>query len=432
MRYGELDPSLFQENRRRLCARLKPRSLAILVSNDVPTTNADGTLPFRQNSDLFYLTGVDQEDTVLILYPDALDQHKHRELLFLRETSEEIATWEGERLTREQASLLTGIAPHRIHWTHQFPALWRTLMVQAERVYLNANEHPRAHPQTGSRESRFTRHCQREFPLHRYERLAPELAYLRSRKSEPELRLLREAIRITAAGFERAARFVQPGVGEWEVEAELAHEFIRQRSRGFAYNPIIATGRNACVLHYVANNARCQEGDLLLLDVAAEFANYNADLTRTIPVNGRFTPRQRQVYEAVLRVLRGATGLLRPGITGREWNEQVGHLMEKELVDLQLISTDDIRSQDPEKPAYKKYFMHGVGHHLGLDVHDVGLAGDPVAPGMVFTVEPGIYIREESLAVRLENDVLVGEDSNVDLMASIPIEPEEIESLMAR
>lgn len=431
MKYTPPPASLFVENRRRLAARLQPNSLAIVVANDILPTNADGTLPFRQNSDLFYLTGVDQEDTFLILYPDAFDQDKHREILFLRETNEHIATWEGEKLTKARAAELTGIPEKNIHWTSAFDGIWRALMFQADRVYLNLNEHPRAHATVEVRQSRFARECLRDFPLHQYARLAPHLAALRTRKSAEEIKLLQEAIDITEAGFRRVARFVKPGVGEWEVEAELAHEFLRRKSRGFAYTPIIGSGANACVLHYIDNHATCQDGDLLLLDVAAEYANYNADLTRTIPVNGRFTKRQRKVYQAVLRVFRAACDFLRPGVYARDWNAHVGELMEKELADLKLLKMKEIKAQDPAQPLYKKYFMHGVGHHLGLDVHDVGAASDPVAVGNVFTVEPGLYIKEEGLAVRLENDILIGKAHNTDLMANIPIEPDEIEALMA-
>jgi Xaa-Pro aminopeptidase len=430
MRYTKLPSALFVRNRRRLAKRLAPNSLAIVVANDVLPTNADGIMPFKQNSDLFYLTGVDQEETILTLYPDAFDQEKHRELLFLRETNDEIATWEGDKLTKEEASKATGI--ERVHWLSEFDGLFRSLMGQAEHVYLNLNEHPRAKVPIKTREARFARDCQRQFPLHKYERLAPIMARLRSHKSPAEIELLKKAIEITAAGFRRVVAMVKPGVGEWEIEAEFAHEFLRRRSKGFAYIPIIATGKNTCVLHYLESHSICKDGELLLLDVAAEYANYNADLTRTIPVNGRFTKRQRRVYDAVLRVFRAACDLLRPGIHGKDWNKQVGEIMEAELIKLKLLKLKDVKKQDPDKPLYKKYFMHGVGHHIGLDVHDVGLATEPVAAGMVFTVEPGIYIREEGLGIRLENDILVGTKKNIDLMDDIPIEADAIEETMNR
>jgi Xaa-Pro aminopeptidase len=430
MRYTPPDSSLFVEHRRRLASRLQPNSVAAVVANDILPTNADGTLPFKQNSDLFYLTGVDQEDTLLLLYPDAFDQEKQRELLFIRESNEHITTWEGVKLTKEAASTLTGIPEANIHWTHQFDGLFRQLMLQAATVYLNLNEHSRASLTIRTREARFARECQRRFPLHRYERLAPHLAALRTVKSPAEVALIQEACDITSAGFRRLLGFVKPGVGEWEVEAELAHEFLRRRSRGFAYQPIIAGGRNACILHYCANQAVCNAGDLLLLDIGAEYANYNADLTRTIPVDGRFSKRQRKVYNAVLRVFRASCEFLRPGVQTKDWNKHAGALVEKELVDLKLLKIKDIKKQDPNKPLYKKFFMHGLGHHLGLDVHDVGSYTEPVAAGNVFTVEPGLYIPEENIGVRLESDILVGKSRNTDLMASTPIEIDEIEELM--
>ncbi|MGI8603255.1 MAG: aminopeptidase P N-terminal domain-containing protein [Verrucomicrobiales bacterium] len=431
MKHAPIAASLFAGNRQRLAKSLRPNSLAIIVGNDILPTNADGVLPFKQNSDLFYLTGVDQEETILMLYPDAFDQEKHRELLFLRETNDNIAVWEGERLSKERAAEATGIDIRCIHWLGGFNQLWRTLMLQAEHVYLNLNEHPRAEVAVATRELRFARECQKKFPLHRYERLAPIMARLRMIKSAPEIKLLKEAIAITAGGFARVLAFVKPGVGEWEIEAELAHEFLRRRSKGFAYPPIIGSGKNGCILHYGDNHSECQDGELLLLDAAAEYANYNADLTRTIPVNGRFSKRQRRVYNAVLRVFRTAAELLRPGLILKDWNDQVGETIEKELIDLRLLKARDVRKQNPDKPLYKKYFMHGVGHHLGLDVHDVALATEPVKAGMVFTIEPGIYITEEGLGVRLENDILVGRKTNTDLMADIPIEAEAIEELMS-
>jgi Xaa-Pro aminopeptidase len=428
MRYTPLPAELFVINRRRLNELLPPRSLVILHANDILPTNADGTLGFVQNSDLYYLSGVDQEETILMLFPDAPDP-KHRALLFLRETNEHIAIWEGERLTKEEATKRSGI--ERVHWLVEFESLFRQLMMQADHVYLNANEHPRATTPVESRESRFTQRCLREYPLHDYRRLAPLMHDLRVIKQPQELEALREAIRITEDGFNRVLKFVKPGVQEFEIEAELAHEFIRQRARGFAYTPIIASGANACVLHYITNNHVCQDGDLLLLDIAANYANYNADLTRTIPVNGRFTARQRQVYDAVLRVHRQAAQMLRPGVIIREYQEEVGKLMSEELIGLGLLDKAEVAKEDPEKPLYKKYFMHGTSHHLGIDVHDVGHTWKPIQAGMVFTVEPGIYIRDENIGVRIENNYLVTDDSTVDLMPTIAIEAADIEAAMA-
>ena len=427
MRYHPLPADLYISNRERLKALLPPRSLVILHANDVLPTNADGSMGFVQNSDLFYLSGIDQEETILMLFPDSPDP-KFRELLFVRETNETIALWEGEKLTKEQATQRSGI--QRVHWLQDFETLFRQLMCQCDQVFLNSNEHPRASIPTETRETRFTLRCQREYPLHDYRRLAPLMHDLRCIKQPQELKALSEAIRITEEGFRRLLKFVKPGVHEYEVEAELAHEFIRQRSRGFAYTPIIATGKNACVLHYITNHCQCQDGELLLLDVAANYGNYNADLTRTIPVNGRYTARQRQVYDAVLRIFRECRQMLRPGVIIREYQEEVGRLMTSELIGLGLLNRDEVEKQDPERPLYKKYFPHGTSHHLGIDVHDVGHTWKPVQAGMVFTIEPGIYIREENLGVRLENNILIGADRNTDLMASIPLEADEIEELM--
>ncbi len=427
MRYTPLPAELYISNRQRLYSQLPPGSLVILHANDVLPTNADGTMGFVQNSDLFYLSGIDQEETILVLFPDAADP-KQREQLFVRETSELIAIWEGDKLTQAQATQRSGI--NRVHWLTEFETQFRSLMCQAEHVYLNSNEHPRARIIIESNETRFTHRCQKEYPLHDYRRLAPLMHGLRSLKQPAELTALNEAIRITEDGFRRLLGFVKPGVHEFEVEAELYHEFIRQRARGFAYPPIIGSGANACVLHYVTNHCVCQDGDLLLLDVAANYGNYNADLTRTIPVNGRFTPRQRQVYDAVLRVFRECCQMLRPGVVIREYQEEVGKLMTSELIDLGLLDRAAVAAQNPDRPLYKKYFPHGTSHPLGLDVHDVGNTIKPIQAGMVFTVEPGIYIREEGLGIRLENDLFIGEDRNIDLMASIPIEADEIEALM--
>ncbi len=429
MRYQPLPAELFTENRQRLRAMLQPRSLVILHANDVLPTNADGSIGFVQNSDLFHLSGIDQEETILMLFPDAQDP-KLREMLFVRETNETIAVWEGEKLTKAQATDRSGI--ERVHWLTDFELHFRQLMCQADQVFLNSNEHPRATIPTETREMRFTQRCQREYPLHDYRRLAQLMHPLRVIKSPHEINALNEAVRITSDGFDRLLKFVKPGVHEFEIEAELSHEFLRQRARGFAYTPIIATGGNACVLHYITNHCQCQDGELLLLDVAANYGNYNADLTRTIPVNGKYTPRQRQVYDAVLRVFRACCKMLRPGVIIREYQEKVGLLMQEELLGLGLITQADIDKQDPEKPAYKKYFPHGTSHPLGIDVHDVGHMWEPVQVGMVFTVEPGIYIREENLGVRLENDIIIGEHENIDLMAHIPIEADEIEALMKR
>lgn len=428
MRYKQIDPQLFAGNRQRLTRLLSPNSLLVVNSNDIPATNADGTLALPTNSDLFYLTGVEQEQSILVLYPDA-DEERHRAILFLREPIKELEIWEGTKLSKEKARAISGV--DEVMWLADFPRLFHRLMCECDHVYLNSNEHKRAVIEVESREARFVADTIRRYPLHDYRRLAPLMHTLRAVKSEVEIQLLKTACRITGDGFRRVLNFTQPGVNETEVEAELAHEFIRQGGR-FAFLPIIASGPNACGLHYISNSATCNKGDLLLLDVAASYANYNADMTRTIPVSGKFSRRQRQVYQAVLRVLRECIRALKPGKKPKDWQKEAERFMEKELVDLGLITTKQIRQQSNDSPAFKKYFMHGVGHPLGLDVHDVTLTTKPMQSGWVMTVEPGIYIPEEGFAVRLENDVLVTENGPVDLMADVPIELEEIEQLMQR
>ena len=426
MRYAPIDPQLFITHRANLARLMLPNSMAVVNANDVLPTNADGSLRLRQSSDLFYLSGVNQEETILLLYPQAHDE-KFREILFVRETSEQIATWEGHKLAKEQAREATGI--HRVEWLSEFRAIFHRLMCECEHVYLNTNEHKRAVIEMETREARFVAETMRRYPLHDYQRLARLMHRLRVVKSPLEIDLLRGACAITKAGFERVCRFIKPGVNETEIEAEFAHEFIR-RGGDFAYPPIIASGKNACVLHYIQNDQPCRKGSLLLLDVAASYANYNSDLTRTIPVSGRFTRRQRQVYNSVLRVFRAMCQAATPGKLHKEWQKDAEALIEKELIDLGLLKLSQIKKQDPGNPAFKKYFMHGIGHPLGLDVHDVGLTVEPFEAGWVLTVEPAIYIPEEGFAVRLENDILVQESGNLDLMADIPIEAEEIEELV--
>lgn len=428
MRYDKIDTEFFNKNRKKLADMLQPKSIAILHANDIMPTNADGVMPYIQNTDLYYLTGVNQEDTVLILFPDAAEG-KDREILFVKETSELIAIWEGEKLTKEQATEVSGI--QRVEWNASFDSHLHRLIPQADQIYLLTNEHLRAATVVETKNDRFIKACKAQYPLHQYQRLAPLMHQLRIYKDPVEIAMLQKAIDITEAGFRRVLSYLKPGVGEWEIEAEYLHEFVRQRSRGFAYPPIIGAGKNACVLHYVENHSICEDGDLVLMDVGAEWANWNADMTRTVPVNGRFTDRQRDVYNAVLRVFRGSCDILRPGVTPLQWRERTVDLMEEELIKLGLIDADEAKQQDPkEKPLVKKYFMHGIGHHLGLDVHDVHPPYETVAEGMVFTVEPGIYIREENMGIRLENDIVIGKDKNIDLFANIPIETEEIEELM--
>ena len=428
MRYAHLDPELFKFNRERLKKLLLPNSLAIVNANDILPTNADSTLRLSPNTDLYYLTGVEQEESILLICPDA-DDEKQREVLFLRETSELLATWEGHKLTQDEARKISGI--QQVKWLPEFRAFFHRLMCESEHVYLNSNEHKRAVIEVETREARFVADTMRRYPLHDYQRLARVMHRLRVVKSSAEIEVLKKACAITEAGFRRVLRFLKPGVNEMEIEAEFSHEFIR-RGGGFAYSPIIASGPNACVLHYIQNDQPCRKGELLLLDVAASYGNYNSDLTRTIPVNGRFTRRQAQVYGAVLRVLRQSIKNLSPGKKPKDWQKEGEQLIEKELVDLGLLTMRAIKRESEDKPALKEYFMHGLGHPLGLDVHDVGFTTEPIQAGWVMTVEPGIYIQKESLAVRLENDVWVTENGPVDLMAGIPIEIEEIESSMRR
>lgn len=428
MRYTRLPASFFVANRARLAQQLPEGALAVLHSNDVMPTSADGSMGFSQNSDLYYLSGIDQEESVLLLFPAARDPKK-REIMFVRETSELIEIWEGAKLSKAAAREVSGVPT--VMWTSDFNRVLREMMLEAQTVFLNLNEHLRADTTIETRERRFVDEVRRDFPLHPLNRLAPLLTRLRMIKAPEEIEAIRVASRVTEAGFRRLLHFVKPGVAEYEIEAELLHEYTRGRSRSWSYSPIIASGKNACVLHYVENNAICANGELILLDVAAEYAGYHSDMTRTIPVNGRFTPRQRAVYDAVLRVLRACCALLRPGLTLENYREKSNRLMESELIGLGLLDADEVKKQDPEQPLFRRYFMHGMSHHIGLDVHDVSDAALPFAARMLLTVEPGIYIREEGLAVRLENLILIGEDENEDLMASVPLEAGEIEALMA-
>jgi Xaa-Pro aminopeptidase len=426
MRHEPIDPELFAENRRRLEKLLLPRSLAVVNANDVLPVNADAVLPMQPNSDLFYLTGIEQEQSALLLAPDASDE-KLREVLFLREPNEHLKTWEGHKLSKEEATEISGIKT--VKWLSEWGVIFHGLMCELENVYLNSNEHKRAVVEVQTRDARFVADCRAKYPLHQYHRLARLMHRLRVAKSDRELELLRRAVAITDQGFRRVAKFVRPGVTEYEVEAEFAHEFTRNRCK-FAYSPIIASGANACVLHYLSNDQVCKEGDLLLLDVAASYANYNADLTRTIPVSGRFTRRQKQVYNAVLRVMRASINGAVVGKLHKKWTEESREMMNEELLALGLLKRADIKKHTDDEPACKKYFMHGLGHPLGLDVHDVGFTTEPFAPRWVLTVEPGIYIPDEGLGIRIENNIVVMENGPVDVMSDVPVEVEEIEELM--
>jgi len=427
MKYLPIDSSLFIKNRKHFCPYIKKNCIAIFNSNDIAPTNADGTMPFRQNSDLFWLSGVDQEESLLVLFPDCKDK-EFKEFLLLKETNKLIAVWEGEKLTKEKAFDVSGIKS--VFWNQKTDSLLKKLINQADEVFLNKNEHTRSSCLVETRDDRFWKWCEKVFPNKKINSSAPIMHKLRSIKSKIEIDLIKKACDITEGGFRRILPFVKPGIAEYEIEAEFIHEFTRKRSKGFAYEPIIASGSSACVLHYTQNSSFCKNGDVLLLDVGAEYANYASDMTRSIPVNGRFSKRQKDVYNAVLRVMRQAIKLLVPGTLLSDYHKKVGLLMEKELVDLGLLNIKEINRQNKENPAYKKYFMHGASHFLGLDVHDVGLWNKPIKKGMVFTCEPGIYIPKEKLGVRLENDVLITNGTPVDLMKNIPIEAEEIECLM--
>ncbi|MFO0904025.1 MAG: aminopeptidase P family protein [Pirellulales bacterium] len=426
MRHAPIDSSLFIANRERLKALLPPGAVALVNANDVLPTNADGTLAMQPNADLFYLSGVEQEESLLLIAPGYSDE-KLREVLFVREPNEHLKVWEGYKLSKDDARRVSGVP--NVKFLSELRSVLHAVMCESQSVFLNSNEHKRAVIDVETRDARFARDLQARYPLHTYQRLAPLMHQLRVVKSPAEIDLLREAVAITDAGFRRVLKFVKPGVMEQEVEAEFAHEFIRRRGK-FAYTPIVAAGGNACILHYIANDQPCRDGDVLLLDVASSYANYNADLTRTIPINGRFTPRQRAVYDAVLRVLRGSIAGATVGKLHRDWQRESQMMMNDELVKLGLITAEDVKKQNPDEPACRKYFMHGLGHPLGLDVHDVGFTHEPFAPGWVLTVEPGIYIPSEGFGVRLENDILVTADGPVDLMEHIPIEADEIEAIM--
>lgn len=429
MKYPQINSDLFIQNRAKFIKELKPNSIAIFNSNYEFVKNGDASLDFKQNSDIFWLSGIDQEDSILVIFPDC-PIAEMREILFLKQTNETIAVWDGHKYTKEEATNTSGIKT--ILWNNDFWDRLRPLINMAENVYLTLNENDRFSYKSPYKDLDFAHELREKFPLHHYHRAAPILQRLRSIKSNIELDLMRHAVSISKKGFLRLLNYVKPGVMEYEVEAELIHEYIRNRANGHSFHPIIASGASACVLHYVENNKECKNGDLLLIDCGVDYANYASDMTRTIPVNGKFTARQKEVYNAVLRVMKEARTLLKPGTFLMEYHKQVGEIMEKELVNLGLLSMDDIKNQDPAWPAYKKYFMHGTSHFLGIDVHDVGMRYEPMKAGMTFSCEPGIYIPQESIGIRIENEILITENGFIDLMDEVkmPIEVEEIEDLM--
>ncbi|MGB2257647.1 MAG: aminopeptidase P family protein [Flavobacteriaceae bacterium] len=428
MKYLPIDSNLFKRNRSKFISQMLPNSIAVFNSNDIFSTGADSTLPFYQHRNIFYLSGVDQEESILVLNPNA-NNPAHKEILFLKETNDHIAIWEGAKLNKDQAKSSTGI--QSVYWLDEFETIFSKLMTNVDKVYFNNNDHYRKAVEMQTREDRFLIWLKSNYPKHKIEYSFPIMEKLRGVKEPEEIELIQKACDITEKGFRRVLKFLKPGVMEFHVEAEYSHEFLRNRSKGFAYTPIIASGYNACVLHYINNNMQCKDGDMLLMDVGAEYANYSSDMTRTVPINGRFTDRQKSVYQAVLNVKNEASKMLIPGTLWEEYHVEVGKLMTSELISLGLLDKSDIQNQDHKNPAYKKYFMHGTSHHMGLDTHDYGDLKTPMVANMVFTVEPGIYIPDENLGIRLEDDVVIKNSGTpINLMKSIPIEVEEIEEIM--
>lgn len=428
MRYEPIPVSLFENNRKRFIAKMSSNSLAILTSNDVMPNNADDVMGFAQNTDLFYLSGIEQDETIMLLYPDAFKE-ENREILFVKEVNEQTLIWEGDFLTKDQVTAISGIK--NVKWTHEFEKTMQLFTFEADTIYLGHNEHiKRITAEMNTRQDRMIQWCKEKYPLHQYDRIAKITRDLRPIKSAEEVALIEEAIAISVKGFKGLLKAVKPNVKEYELEAELAYEYIKNGGLRHAFKPIIASGKNACALHYNTNDAICKDGEMILVDFGVCYANYNSDTTRCLPVNGTFSPRQKAVYESVLYCLKEGSKMLKPGILSKDYEEKMAKLVETELIKLGLIRPEEIASQDPKNPVYKKYFMHGTAHHLGLDVHDVGLYSRPFEKGMVLTCEPGIYIREEGIGCRLENDYLLTEDGNINLSAAMPIEIEEIEQLI--
>jgi len=428
MRYKRIDKQLFIENRERFVSLMEPNSVAILRANDIMPTNADGIMGFAQNNDLFYLSGIDQEETILMLFPDHVKEEL-REVLFVKETNDHIKIWDGEKLTKEQAQEFSGIK--NVQWVQRFEKLFQLVAFDADTIYLGQNEHKGTMLEIETRSDRFINWCKQAYPLHKYNRVAKITKKLRVIKDHREIETINEAIRITDNAFRRILKYVSPGLKEYEIEAEMWHEFIRSGGQRHAFQPIIGSGSNACALHYVKNDDIVQDSDMILIDFGVCYGNYNSDITRCAPANGKFTDRQRAVYLAVMRCMIEGAKSLRVGVSKDDHEKQVGQLMEKELIDLGLLDAQEVKNQNPNSPLYKKYFMHSASHYLGLDVHDVGDYNRPFEEGMVFTCEPGIYIPEEGIGCRLENDYLITSDGPVNLSESIPLDPDEIEELMA-
>ena len=428
MRYESIPNSLFIKNRRNFIAKMKPNTIAILTSNDVKHNNADDVMGFVQNNDLFYLSGVDQEETILVVYPDA-QKEENREIIFIRETNAHIKIWDGEKLTKEQATVVSGI--ERVEWAQDFEMILQYMAFEADGFYLGHNEHvKRVTKDQETQQDRMIKWCKEKYPLHEYYRAAKITRDLRPIKSKEEIKLLQKAVDISVNSFISVLKACKPGKKEYELEAELTYNLIKSGASHHAFQPIVASGKNACALHYNTNDAICNDGEMILLDFGVCYANYNSDTTRCFPVNGQFSRRQKEVYSAVLRCLKEGGSFLKPGVLPLDYEAKMASLVEKELVQLGLLTADEVENQDPKKPLYKKYFMHGTAHYIGLDVHDVGVYSRTIEAGMVFTCEPGIYIPEEGIGCRLENDYLITEEGNINLTAAMPIEIEEIETLM--
>lgn len=427
MKYSAIQNTLFTNNRKNFVSRTKKGSIAIFHANDEYPVSGDQSFPFKQNPDFFYFTGIDQEQSILILYPDCPNK-AYKEVLFLRQTNEHIAIWEGHKYTKEEARLASGI--ESVYWLHEYDTILHSIINYAEHIYINTNENDRYAHTVPYRDLRMYEALKQKYPLHKYERSALILRDLRVVKSGIEVELTQKACDITNDAFKRVLKFIKPGVAEYEIEAEITHEFLRQRATGHAYHPIIASGKNAVVLHYIDNNQVCNDGDVILFDFGAQYANYNADMSRSVPVNGRFTKRQRAVYDSVLRVMREATKMIVAGTILNDYHDEVGKIMTSELIGLKLLDKHDVAKQDANAPLYKKYFMHGTSHHLGLDVHDFASRYKGFEVGNILTCEPGIYIQEEGLGIRIENNILITEDGNRDLMVNIPIEADHLEEIM--
>ena len=429
MKHLPINNRLFTENRKKFIKAMDPQSIAIFNSNDELPTNGDALHPFKQNSDLYWLTGIQQEDTMLVLAPFHPDP-KMREMLVLVRPNELKEKWDGHRLRREEAQAISGI--QTIVWLDSLDGILQPMIHLADTIYLNTNENDRKANLVPVRDYRFAEEMRRRYPLHQYKRAAKIMRELRAIKSALEVDVIQQAINITEKTFRRLLGFIRPGVMEYEIEAEIYHEFLRNRSAGPAYGSIIASGDRARTLHYVSNNQECKDGELLLMDFGAEYGGYNADLTRTVPVNGKFTKRQKEVYNACLHLHDYAKSLMKPGISILDYTDKVGEEATKQFIKLGLLKKEDVKNEDPENRAYRKYLYHGISHHLGLDVHDLGTRTEPIRAGMVFTVEPGIYIEEEQMGIRIENNVWITKTGNKDLMANIPIKAEEIERLMKK